>query len=403
MILPLMILTFSGNIQGQVQDITEDGKSVKIPFQKYNDFIIVEAVLFGNLRLNLIFDTGAEHTLLFNRIYTDLMGVEYDRRIPVYGADLSRELHALIARNVRIRVGPSKTKQLSILVLEDDYSVIDQLIGVPVHGLLGSSFFGDHVVEINYRRKYIELHRVFEFEHPGENFRTFEIEVLNGKPYVRGTILTAEGVRRELDLLLDTGADLPLLLHANMDTVLNIPETAISGKLGAGLGGYLEGFLGRSPGFELWGHSFDNIVTSYQDLDSLMRDFRDLNRQGIVGNQMLSRFHFFINYPGRTVYIRPERGVDVPFEYDKSGLFLIAAGPALNRYYISHIVKGSPADEAGLKRGDRIVAFQRWPVDFHNLRTMNRRLMSREGKNIRIRVEREDERKTFSFRLRELF
>ena len=397
------VLAGNLTLTAQVQDITRDGKSVRIPFETFQDFIIVRVQLFGNIELNLIFDTGAQHTVLFHRIYTDIMGVEYDRRIPIYGADLTRELHALIAHNIPIKAKPALNKNMSILVLEEDQSVIDQMIGKPVHGLLGSSFFNDYVLEINYRGRYLELHRISEFETPGEDYRAFPIEVIDGKPYVSAVVHLDDKSKTELRFLLDTGAGLPLLLHSNTHDKLQVPEKAISGQLGAGLGGYLQGFLSRIPGLELWDNHFANIVVSYQDIDTLLRDFKNLNRQGIIGNQILSRFHIYIHYPEGRIYLKPNRDIDEPFRYDMSGLSIIAAGPQLDRYYISHVVEDSPAFEAGLRRGDRIVAFQRWPIDFHSLQSMSNRLKKKEGKRIRIRIERNEERETFTFRLRELF
>ncbi|TVR89282.1 MAG: PDZ domain-containing protein [Saprospirales bacterium] len=400
-----LLFAFSSGspLSAQVQDITQDGESVRIPFQTHQDFIIIRATIFGNLELNLIFDTGAQHTILFNRIYTDIFGVEYDRRIPIYGADLSRELHALIAHNIPVKAAPSKPKNMSILVLEEDHSVLDQLLGKSVHGLLGASFFADYIVEINYRRNYIKLHHRSSFKQPGSNYHSFPIEVINNKPYVKGNVRLNGNDRTPLRFLLDTGAGLPLLLHSNTHPDLEIPENAISGQLGAGLGGYLKGYLSRVPGLELWDHQFGDIVTNFQDIDTMAIDFRDLNREGIIGNQLLNRFHLYINYTDEVIHLRPERNFDEPFRYNKSGISVIAAGPELNRFYIANVAEKSPAWEAGLRRGDRIVAFQRWPSSFMSLRFITNRLERQEGNRIRVRVEREEDRQTHTFRLRELF
>jgi len=387
----------------QIQDITRDGVSVRIPFSQYGDFIIVRGRFFGTVDLNFIFDTGAENTILFEKLLTDLMGVEYDRRIPLYGSDLSEELFALIVRNIHLELPPAKRKNMSILVLEEDYTSIRQFLGVEIHGILGASYFGEYIVEINYRRQYIELHRSEAFKGPGRNFDTYPVGMINRKPYIRANYITPTNDTLYLDFLMDTGAALPLLVHTNTHDQLSVPENVIVGNLGSGLGGYLVGYVGRSKNFELWGQQFPDILTSYQDLDSLIRDFQFLNRQGIIGNKLLSRFHLFINYPKEEVYVRPYRRVDRPFRFDRSGLNTIASGPRLNTFYIIHVVENSPADDVGLRRGDRILSFQRRPVSWLNLARINRTLSRKEGKNIRIRIERDEEVKLFTFQLRELF
>lgn len=394
---------FPKSAAGQVHDLTTDGESVRIPFESYSDFIIVKGRLFENFEMNFIFDTGAENTLLFHRIYTDIIGVEYDRKIPIYGADVSRKLFALIARHIQLKVPPANTMSMSVLVLEDDYSNIDQMLGIPVHGILGASYFRDYVVEINYRKQYIELHRINHFVPPESDFSKFKINVLNGKPYTSAVVTLVDGSQKKLNFLIDSGAGLPLLIHSNTDPDLTIPDNALNGQLGAGLGGYLHGYIGRLPNLDIWDHNFANVLSSFQDLDSFARDFKELNRQGIIGNQLLSRFHLYINYPTSEIYLKPGKDIREPFEFDKSGLSIVAAGLNLNEYYISHVMENSPAGEAGLRRGDRIVGFQRIPIAFFRLATLNGKLMKREGKKIRIRVERDEERKTFTFRLRELF
>lgn len=67
-------------------------KKATIPFRYIHNFIIVEARIYGIIPLQFIFDTGAEHIILFKREYTDLLQVPYDRRIPVLGSDMSREI-----------------------------------------------------------------------------------------------------------------------------------------------------------------------------------------------------------------------------------------------------------------------------------------------------------------------
>nr|MBS0037253.1 aspartyl protease family protein [Saprospiraceae bacterium] len=397
------MLFLSAPVSTQVQDVTQDGVSVQIPFQKYGDFILVQGKLFGTAKLNLIFDTGAENTIIFERLYTDLFGVEYDRRIPLYGADLSVELYALIVRNIELKVGPAKPKTMSMLVLEEDYSTMNQFLGVEIHGILGASYFSDYVVEINYRSGYIELHKAEKFNYRERKYDTFPISLANNKPYVEANVILADSDSLALNFLLDTGAGLALLIHTNTHPSLELPDKVIRGQLGAGLGGYLRGYLGRLQAMELWGYQFQGIVACYQDLDTFLFDYKQLNRQGIIGNQFLSRFHLYIDYPRAKVHIRPYRKYNRPFKYDKSGLSIIATGPYLREYYVINVVEDSPAFEAGIRKGDRLLTFQRLPAKWFGLGTINRKLMKREGKKIRMKIERNSQAEIFSFQLRELF
>ncbi len=387
----------------QIQDLTEDGVSAFIPFEKHGDFLVVRGKMFGVVNLNLIFDTGAENVILFDRIYTDIFETEYDRRIPVFGADLSVELFGLVARNIDLQVGSTQPRTLDILVLEENYSNIDQILGIEIHGIVGAAFFSDYVVEINNRGRYIALHRLENFSYRESRFETHPITIINRKPYLDVGLVMPGKDSLELRFLLDTGAGLPLLIHINTHPALELPDGVVTGRLGVGLGGYLRGYLGRLDNFELWNRRFDGVITNYQDLDTLVFKVDHLHRQGIIGNQLLSRFHIYINYPRSELYIRPYRRYDRPFKFDRSGLTIIATGANLRQYYILDVLKGSPAHEAGLKRGDRLLTFQRLPAHWFHLNTIKRKLKKREGKNIRMKIERAGEEEIFSFKLEELF
>ena len=96
-------------------------KHVVLDYESTNHFIIME-IKFGNvLPLKFIFDTGSEHTLLFKKEYADLLGIQYDRKIPLMGSDMSQEVYGYIARGVNLIMSGSCKVTTDILVLEEDY------------------------------------------------------------------------------------------------------------------------------------------------------------------------------------------------------------------------------------------------------------------------------------------
>jgi C-terminal processing protease CtpA/Prc len=91
-----------------------------------------------------------------------------------------------------------------------------------------------------------------------------------------------------------------------------------------------------------------------------------------------------------------------PFKFDRSGLTLIASGPELNQYYIQSVRENSPAEAAGAQPGDRIRWAQRWPARFWSLEGLVKLLKKREGKTIRLSVQRGDEKVRLKFELKKL-
>ncbi|MEZ4892713.1 MAG: hypothetical protein R2778_06810 [Saprospiraceae bacterium] len=72
-------------------------QQVDIPFDFVNNFIIVNLVINNTLTLRMIFDTGAEHTILSKREISDVLNVPYEREFRLMGADLKTEIVAYLA------------------------------------------------------------------------------------------------------------------------------------------------------------------------------------------------------------------------------------------------------------------------------------------------------------------
>ena len=121
-------------------DLLQGKKKVVIPFKYQHNFILLDVHLFGILPVQLIFDTGAEHIILFKREFTDVLGIPYDKRIPIMGSDLSREIYALIIRNGLIQISGLPARPNDMLVLEENYFNLDEMVGAPIAGLIGGVY-----------------------------------------------------------------------------------------------------------------------------------------------------------------------------------------------------------------------------------------------------------------------
>jgi hypothetical protein len=209
-----------------------------------------------------MFDTGAEHTILFDKVYTELFNIPYDRKIKIYGADLSQELFANVARNVRLAIDGIANIPRDIVVLDEDYYHLKEITGINIDGIISTSFFNNMVIKIDFKKGLLTLYNPATFKAP-KNFTECDVEFFKRKPYINTTAKLQNGTSLDLKLLIDSGAALPLLLHANSHSSLEIPENVITGKLGVGLGGSIEGFMGRIKTLSFSDFNFSEIITSF--------------------------------------------------------------------------------------------------------------------------------------------
>ncbi len=391
-----MIFSHSGHAQSVLNrfEIIGKQKQIDIPFQYQNHFILLKALFNKSFPLTFIFDTGAEHTLLLKKEYSDILGMTYDRRIKLIGADQSEEMYALISRGVGFGLSPTISYKQDILVLEKDFFQLDELTGLYIDGIISSSFFKTYVTHINFKSKKLSFiqHNNFRIN---RKFIKVPIEVQNGKLFVNA-IITINNNKIPVRLLVDTGAGLPLLLYSNSHPDFEPPAKNIPGKLGKGLGGFLEGHIGKITELKLETFKFPNIVTSFQNLDSsvvVQEEHQRSLRHGLIGNQLLNRFDIYIDYQKNLMYLNPIKDLTKEFLVDKSGLEILATGHELKQYIISSILPGSPGEVAGLKKGDILKKFGGLSTNLLTLDQIITTLSRNAGKKIKLYYSREGELK----------
>ena len=354
------------------------------------------------LPTKFIFDTGSEYTIIIKKELAYLLDMDYFKSIPLYGSDLSQQIFAFISRNARLNIEDELLVQSNVLVLEEDFLHLDEMLGLQIHGILGSNVFNRYVLHINNRRSYIEFIKKDHFQ-PDEDFHQIPISINKNKPYLTTTVRSGGDVEQELKFLIDSGSAIPLLIYNNTMDHLKLPETLIPGNLGVGLGGNLTGHMGKIDVFEFGEFEFKNIVTSFQELEIDSIGHLYLNRNGLVGNSLLSRFDVYIDYPGAMMYVKPNKKYNERFRVDRSGLILIATGSNFDRIIVQKVIPGSPADQAGILAGDVIHRFNFWPSFFYTLNSINYKLSGKEGKKIKLTLIRNGEKIKREFRLHSLF
>jgi hypothetical protein len=387
----LMTLVFlfameSGSQAQQVRYLKDQTHQVVIPFEFYNNFIVI-SIRVNGLPLKFIVDTGAEYTILFHQEIADWLGLESQRRVRLMGADLSAEIYARVVPNVSLLLQDQCHVSTPLLVLEDDFFEMEQVIGLPVAGILGGSVLRNFKLKVDYVRPELTLYDPAHFKVPS-GYEQIQVEVEKSKPYISSGVSLHSGEVQQVKLLLDTGASLASLLYARPENGIVIPDTVITGTLGVGLGGSLRGYMGKMEFIEIGPYSFSQYLTSFQKPeigDSLLLSF---GKDGIIGNGLLSRFTFILDYQESRLYLKPNRWFKRKMQYDRSGLMLITVGKDLRTVQVLDVIIGSPAHEAGIKPGDNLVRINGLPVMLVGFDRILRKLSGKSGKKIRLSVKR---------------
>ena len=366
-------------------------QEIDIPFEYENNFIVVDIILNKTFPLKMIFDTGAEHTILCQKSVTDLLKINYEKEFEIVGADYKTVLKSYLAKDITIETNSVVARKQNILVLNQDYFRLEECVGLRVQGILGSDLFSQYVVKINYIKHIITLYNPENFEVP-RDYTMLPIQINKGKPYITPTLQLENDIKIPATLLIDTGARLSLLLYTNSHPDLIRPKQVLEGNIGYGLGGTITGYAGRVKKLSFsQSIYFDELLADFQDFTLGADSLKVLGRNGIIGNNILNRFTVILDYINYKVYLKPNKNYKQAFEYDKSGLLMIAGGAELNRFYVQHIIKDSPAYEADIHVNDRFLSINRTPTSLMSLQNMGDRFRKKVGKRYRIVILRNGE------------
>jgi PDZ domain/Aspartyl protease len=375
---------------------------VEIPFEMQGSFIILPVMFQRIYPLRFIYDTGAETSVLLKKEISDMLGVVYERDITVYGSDMKTPLMAKIARKVHMDL-PNIRLVKDILVLNEDYFRFEESAGVEIHGILGSETFKGHVVKINYARQMLTVYAKEAFKPAREkDYQSIPIKMIRNKPYLQVHLTLQNDTIVPVKLLLDTGASLSMILYSGSTPGLTIPQTALKGSIGRGLGGILEGYIGRVKKMDIGNFPLTHVVSRFQVLPTDMDTTQTTGRNGVIGGEILSRFNIIFDYPNQTMYLQPNDNYKTEFIYDRSGLTMLAGGRYLTDFTVQEVLPNTPAALADIRAGDQIVKIGIWSTNFYRLSQVVRKFQGRIGKEIRLTVLRDGKKLQKKITLKEL-
>ena len=207
-----------------------NGKNmVEIPFTYQKNLILIKVVVNETFPLQFIFDTGSENSLLLQSAYADLLNISYHQKIRLLGSDRSTELSAYLAKNVKLDLPNIQGDDLDLLVLEEDYFDFKHHVGIDVAGILGMDYFKTLIIKIDYKRQVLTIYKSKAFKKPSRKYKRIPIDIHRGKPYLKVQSQLSQDAYSDLNLLVDSGASLALLLMNNSDENISLPTKWIPG------------------------------------------------------------------------------------------------------------------------------------------------------------------------------
>jgi C-terminal processing protease CtpA/Prc len=84
--------------------------------------------------------------------------------------------------------------------------------------------------------------------------------------------------------------------------------------------------------------------------------FASTESQGNIGAMILEKFKIILDYKNNRIILESNSRFDEPTDYNRSGLILESAGENYRTFKVKAVADDSPASEARLRAGDRLIA-----------------------------------------------
>ncbi|MDW7693194.1 aspartyl protease family protein [Flammeovirgaceae bacterium SG7u.111] len=369
-------------------------KTLTIPFELVHNLILIPLSINGSDTLRFILDTGVSTTVITSLPNSEDINLKYVRKLDLNGLGEGNSIQALYSTGNTLSIHDAIGYNHEVLFLLDDVFHLSASMGTYVHGLIGYDVFRNFIVEISYVKKKIYLHDPVRYNKKYRKMKVkweaLPISLEKEKPYITANILQKDSTKLNIKLLVDSGASHALSLYPITHNKLAIPDDTFRSFLGAGLSGEIFGYVGRVKELWLGNYNFTDPIVSYPDETSIQKvlDFSD--RNGSLGSEILKRFRVVYHYNDKTILLKPNTEYKNAFRYNMSGIEVSTPIPGMPIYEISKVRANSPAKQAGLLKGDQIMMINGVKATRYSLNDIVSLFQSRDGRKIRLYIQRVD-------------
>lgn len=429
----LLLFLYSIPLQGQEGFSMDAPKKTVIPFELINNLIFIPVTVNG-VELTFLLDSGVNETLLFS-LENKEVDFESVEKMRFQGLGGTTYIEGLLAINNIVKIGKhlSDFEHRIYLILNEDFNFSDH-IGIPVNGIMGYQFFKNHLVEINYLTRKITVYNPSYVPKKLRSYQEIPLSLELNKPYITAGVQQTSDLKNS-KLLIDLGNSDALWLFPSLIPGFQYNRPNIDDFLGRGFNGDIFGKRSRIHRLEIGEFELLYPLTAMPDEYSIQYLRLVEDRKGSIGSETLRRFSVFFDYPTSKIYLKRNRNFFDPFHFNMSGLDIKHDGmfwqkdlvrvespkksltegdvvyTARSDFQYRFVLKpefsiagsrpGSPAYEAGIRKGDKIVSINGKKASDFSLKKIIELLKSEEGKRITFEILRETEKKSFTFELQD--
>ncbi len=361
-----------------------------VPFELINNHIYADVTVNGHGPLLFIFDTGGVNLVT-------------PAEAKALGLTMQGQMAASGAGEGVVDMGFTKVTTLDVggaTIKDQVFPVVDfaprEVEGFDEKGMVGFETFRRFVTRIDYGNKMLTLIDPKSFD-PADAGTAIPFVFDGNNPEVQGSF---EGIPAKFDI--DTGSRAELTLTKPFVEQYGLRakhSKCVDAVDGWGVGGPSRSCVTRGATVTVGPISVPNVVTALATQSK--GAFAAASYQGNLGTGFLKRFIITFDYGHSVLYLKPVvHPSDDIGTYDRAGMWINGSA---NGFKVVDVTARAPAEEAGIRIGDEIVAVNGNPaaaIPVYDLRKTLRN--DPAGTAVTFTVKRGGETRTIAVTLRDL-
>lgn len=327
-----------------------------VPFRYGSSHVWVRASINGGPPADFIIDTGASMSVI-DREYAEEIGLGHEGSAGVQGMGGEGSVSFSHVDSFRIGgVGDGVTLKDLRVALTDLADTDEPLVWRRMCGLIGYDILNHFVVEIDYDRRLVTFRDPHTFVYQGEG-QPLDMSLTYGVPVIHVRL----DDQCEGDFLVDVGNAVGVLLHGSLVRRCQLFDTMKGHKqlemYSGGIGQTFMSWVTRIDKLTLGPYEVPRPIVGMSLGTRGMVGSSDF--AGNIGSNLLEQFVCTFDYERRKLYLQPGKAYGTAGHFSRSGSMFLRFR---HRVVVASILRGSAADDAGLKVEDEVTLIDDKPV-----------------------------------------
>lgn len=266
-------------------------QSMTLSYRTVEGLVVLPVTINDSIAVNLVLDTGCRNLVLFGKRFVDRFNFQSGRPVMLAGLGEGRPVSGKLSLDNKVSIHEILGERIPVIV-----TATNNLFAAHhrVDGIIGYDIFVKFEVEVDPRKRMITF-RPAHSALPPAGYTTVPLQVVDTRPVLQSYLHVTPHSARALELMIDTGSALGLLLK----TADVSPDQGHIRKvvLGRGINGPVSGYEVVCRKLEADGLSLEFVRTG------IVRS--RWHEHASVGMEVLKAYAFVLNYCRQYAGFRP--------------------------------------------------------------------------------------------------